>query len=108
MAATLNAELLVSGILRRAKLQEDPAAWLNTQHGLALDAVMAGDEYVTSTSFDGASHTAERGLTAVTLLSLYEAALNLFEQETAADDAGMSAPGSVKHADFSKHPCTLG
>ncbi len=108
MAATLNAELLVSGILRRSKLHDDPEEWLNTQHGLAFDAVMAGDEYVTSTNFEGQSHTAERGLTAVALLSLYEAALNLFEQEKAAADAGMSAPGSVRHADFSQHPCTLG
>lgn len=83
-------------------------AWLNQRHADALSAVMAGDEFVTSTSFHGESHTAERGLPAVTLLSLYEAALQIQEQYQAAETAGTEMPGGVRHADFSKHPCTLG
>ena len=108
MAASINADLLISGILRRAKQEENPEQWLTARHGEALDAVMAGDEYVTSTNFEGSSHTAERGLTAATLLAIYESALNLYAQEQAAESGGLATPGSVRHADFSKHPCTLG
>jgi hypothetical protein len=108
VAAHINTDLIISGILRFARQQPNALAWLRDQHTAALQAVMAGDEFVTSTSFGGESHTATQGLPAVTLLTLYEGALQIEEAVEAAEAAGETMSGSVRHADFSKHPCTLG
>ena len=108
MAAPINSDLIVSGILRLARQQAAPGDWLSERHQAALEAVMAGDKFCSSTAFQGTSHTAERNLPAATLLALYEAALQIWDAEQAAADSDLSAPGSVRHADFSQHPCTLG
>lgn len=68
-------------MLRVARGMPDPAGYLNGKHKEAMDAVMAGDEYVTSTSFEGQSSAAERGMPAATLLQLYEIALQRYEVE---------------------------
>lgn len=59
----------------------DPSAWLTARHTEATDAVLAGDEYVTTTSDEGGSNTAERSLPANTLLQLYELAIQRYESD---------------------------
>lgn len=81
--APINSDLLIAGILRIARGMPDPIAYLSGKHKEAMDAVMAGDEYVTSTSDEGGSNTAERGMPAATLLQLYELALQRYEAEQA-------------------------
>lgn len=98
----INSDLIISGLLRRARTMPDPSAWLNARHGEAMDAVLAGDEYVTATSDEGGSSTAERAVPASLLLQFYEAALQIYEAESGA------ASGTVRYGDFSSQPCTLG
>ncbi len=81
--ASINPDILLAGILRKARGTPDPSAWLTARHDEAMTAVMAGDEYVTSTSDEGGSNTAERGMPAATLLQLYELALQRYEAEQA-------------------------
>lgn len=104
MASIPNSQLLIAGILRQARAQPNPQAWLLAKHTAALEAVMAGDEFITSTTDEAGSNMAERGMTAAQLLELYEAALSLLEAET----GGASCNGSIRHADFSNYPSTLG
>lgn len=106
--ASINPDILLAGILRKARGMPDPTAWLTARHDEAMTAVMAGDEYVTSTSDEGGSNTAERQIPASTLLQLYEAALQVYEAELAIAAGTATASGSVRYADFSSHPCTLG
>lgn len=101
--ASINPDLLITALLRRARAMPDPSAWLTARHTEATDAVLAGDEYVTTTSDEGGSNTAERSLPANTLLQLYEAALQIYEAE-----ASSPASSAVRIGDFSYSPCTLG
>ncbi len=78
--------------------------WLTAQHGAALDAVMAGDEFITGTTDEAGSSNAERGMPAAVLLQLYEAALIVYEEQT----SGAGYPGSIRSGDFSGTPCVLG
>lgn len=104
MAAPIpNFDILLSGILRDARRQPDAIAYLNNLHAAAWTAVKAGDEYVTTTSDEGGSNTAERGMTATTLLQLYELAIQEIEAEST-----LPASRSVRYGDFSSQPCTLG
>ena len=80
-SASINSEILITSFLRRARQQPDPLAWLTQKHSEALDAVTAGDEFVTSTSDEGGSATSERGIPAATLLQLYELALQRYEAD---------------------------
>jgi len=104
----INFDLLLAGILRKARGEPDARVWLTARHEEALSAVMAGDEFVTATSFKGESGSSERQMPANTLLQLYELALQQLDAEDAAAAAGSSRPGSVSYADFSQGPCTLG
>ena len=83
-SASINSDLLIAGILRRARQQPDPSAWLNERHTEALDAVLAGDQFVTSTSFKGQASAIERGIPATDLLQIYEVAIQRFEASEAA------------------------
>jgi len=105
-ASVLNSELLIAGILRRARALPDPAAYLGGLHDAAYTAVMAGDEYVTNISADGGSSTADRSMPATVLLQLYEAALQSYEATAAA--GARVGDGSVRHGDFSQTPSILG
>lgn len=96
--APLNTDLLIAGILRRARALPDPAAWLTERHNEALDAVMAGDEFVSALSDEGGSSTAERGIPAATLMQIYELALQRYEAEEAAGTT-LATPGGT---DFSQ------
>lgn len=107
-AAPLNSKLLIGALLRTAREESNPRAWLQERHKAALDAVMRGDEFVSSTAFGGQSATSERSLDAQTLLQLYEAALQLLDEEDAAAGGVYEGPGGIKHADFSQYPSILG
>lgn len=103
-----NSTLLISGILRKARAEADALVYLTAQHAIAFAAVAAGDEFIKSHEFQGQSADAERGMTAVTWLELLEAALQVQEAQEAATAGGYGLPGSVRHADFSQYPSTLG
>lgn len=106
MAATVpNFDLILTGILRRARGMPDPLEWLNAQHGAALDAVMAQDEYVTGMSDEGGNCTSMREIPANVLLQLFEAAIQQYEAELG---NGSATSGKVRHGDFSQQPCILG
>ncbi|HRK15058.1 MAG TPA: hypothetical protein PK490_12250 [Prosthecobacter sp.] len=105
---TTNPELLIQGFLRQARLQVAPVAWLNERHAEALSAVAAGDEFVTSTTYQGQASAALRGVPATMLLQIYEACLQRLEAEESAASGIYESPGSVRHADFSGFPSTLG
>lgn len=105
---SVNPQLLISGFLRQAKAQADPVAWLTERHGEVLLAVAGGDTFVTSHGFSGQSGTEERNIPAVTLLQIYEACLQNLEAESAAASGVFNGRGSVRYADFSSYPCTLG
>lgn len=68
---------LVSALLRRAAVLGaiNGRKWIEEEHGQALAAVMAGDEFVSSLSFEGGSQTSQRGINAQELLEACESAL---------------------------------
>lgn len=105
---SINSNLVIAGLLRSARAKGDPRKWLNDRHEEALEAMIAGDEFVTSSSTEGGGSSAERGMPARVLQELYEAALQIFDDEESATQAGVSAPGTVRWADFSNYPATLG
>lgn len=97
-SASINSDLLISAFLVRARQQPDPLAWLTQKHSDALDAVIAGDEFVTSTSDEGGSATSERGIPATTLLQLYQIALDRYQ----ADEASGTTQSIQGGTDFSR------
>jgi hypothetical protein len=114
-----NPQLLVSAFLRLVRDQADPQAWAKALLFAALtgnpDSVAETleklqDHHAAEVRSDGGSTAWIRGMSCLEIAQLCEAALQTLEAEEAADDDGLSpaAPGSVRHADFSGHPCTLG
>lgn len=101
-------QLLISGFLRRAKAQPDPVSWLNDRHSAAFEAVAAGAVFITGTSSQEGGHTAEEKVPAQLLMQIYEVCLQTLEAEADAAAGVFRGPGSVRYADFSSHPCTLG
>lgn len=83
-------------------------SWLNDRHRLALDAVASGAVFISSTNSPEGGHTAEEKVPAQTLLQIYEVCLQQLEAEAAAASGVYGGRGSVRYADFSSHPCTLG
>lgn len=109
--AKVDLQTLIQAWLRRARTQTDPAAWLDQIHEAALTAVTQGDQFVTSTRFDGLDSTLIRGVEATELLQIAELCLQHLEAEEAADLAEgetLPAPGSVRFADFSDTPARWG
>jgi hypothetical protein len=100
--------LLIQGFMRMARAQPDASAWLTAKHTEATLAVAAGDMFVTSHSFKGQAGTTERQIPAATLLQIYEVCLQQLDAESSAAQGIYAAPGSVRHADFSAYPSTLG
>lgn len=103
-----NTQLIISGFLRQAKAQPDPIAWLTQLHAEALTAVTAGDTFVTGHNFSGQSGTEERQILATEALQIYEACLQHLEAESKAAQGIFEGPGTVRYADFSAYPSTLG
>lgn len=70
-AAPVDPELIVDAILMHVQdLGALGPDWLVQEHKRVLGAVMAGDEFVTSTSFQGQSGTSERQVSAKELLAI--------------------------------------
>lgn len=108
MAATPNYDLLLSGVLRDARRQSDPVAYIDALHSAAFTAYKSGAEFVDQlTSEAGSSHSIQ-GVSIETLLQLYEAALQTLEAEAAAAAGTAYGSGEVRYGDFSRQPCTLG
>lgn len=103
-----NLELIALGILRQAKVQPDPVSWLTEKHSAALEEVMGGAVFITSTGSPEGSHSAVERLPADTRLQIYEACLRALETEGLAAEGTLPPPGHIRHADFSSHPCILG
>lgn len=97
-----NFDLLLAAVLREAKRQPDPIGYLDAQHRAAWAAVQAGDEFVHSMSDESGSSSATRELPAMTLMQLYELALQALEVQP-----GQASP-DVRVGDFSRIPCLLG
>jgi len=72
---------LVSALVRKASAMGEinGKAWINEQHQTALEAVLAGDEEVTSLSFEGGSHTSRQRISSQDLLEACEFALQELE-----------------------------
>ncbi|HBJ87520.1 MAG TPA: hypothetical protein DDZ88_27415 [Verrucomicrobiales bacterium] len=88
--------------LRKARRAPDPVAYLDGLNNQATDAVAAGDEYVTITSDEGGSNTAERRVDARFLQHVTELCLQRLEAESAAGGADkLPPPGAVRYGDFS-------
>lgn len=107
-ASLINTDLMVAGYLRVARKKADPLSWLQSQHLIAFEAVQNGDEFISSSSTEGGGSTAERQMPATTALQILELALQVFESQEAATQGGYDMPGTVRWADFSQYPSTLG
>ena len=111
MAALFDFDTLKNAFLRSARATPDARAWLTAKHAAALEAVLAGDEFIKSTSNpDGGGAMAERGVPATTILQLCEACLQVLDAEAAAAADGMpgAARGGATIGDFSEMPTNLG
>lgn len=92
----------IASWLRKARRAPDPVAWLEHMHDLASDAVGAGDEYVTVTSDESGSNTAERKVEARFLQHVTEMCLQRLEAEANAGGADKLPPaGSIRYLTFS-------
>lgn len=91
-------ELDLASWLRKARRAPDPIAYLTQLNDAATDAIAAGDEYVTATSFEGQSNTAERNVNARFLQHVTELCLQRLEAEEA-NDTTLTMPGGT---DFSQ------
>jgi hypothetical protein len=70
-ADTVDPELIVDAILMHVQdLGDAGPDWLKGEHERVLAAVLNGDEFVTSTNFEGQSHSAERAVSAKWLLGI--------------------------------------
>lgn len=87
---------LVSALVRKVNAMGAPngPAWLASQHEAALAAVLAGDEEITSLSFEGGSHSSKRHINAQELLQACEEAMAEIE------GSGQSGPILPKFADI--------
>lgn len=100
---TVDPELIVDAILMHVQDKGDLGTdWLISEHGRVLAAVMGGDEFVTSTSFQGQSSSAERQVSAKWLLAiLTQCRRRLPNADGAVDD---SAAPAMLIPRFSDHP----
>lgn len=101
-ADTVDPELIVDAILLHvADLGVAGAGWLQTEFERVLLAVMAGDEFVTSTNFQGQAQSAERTVSAKWLLGiLTQARRRLPNADGVADDTAAPAFLIPRLADF--------
>lgn len=100
--AKVDLQTLVSSFLRQARKESDPAGFLDDLNAEAVAATMAGDQFVTTTRFDGIESILERKFEATQLLQVTEMALQQLEAEAGLEDGEtMPVPGAVRYADFS-------
>lgn len=84
---------LVSALLRQARGMGAVSGkvWLQGEHKKALDAVLEGDEEVTSLSYEGGSQSTRSRISAQDLLEALNDALDQFEGVDS-DSSGMIIP----------------
>lgn len=101
-ADTVDPELIVDAILLHVQdLGATGSAWLVSEHQRVLTAVMGGDEFVTSTSFQGQAHSAVREVSARWLLGiLTQARRRIPNEEGIVDDAAAPAMLVPRLVDF--------
>lgn len=88
--------------LRKARRQGDPVAWLDGLNDQATDAVANGDEYITMTSDEAGSSSAERQVNARFIQHVTELCLQRLEAEEEAGGAENLPPvGAVRYGCFS-------
>jgi hypothetical protein len=103
-ASSNNYDLIISAVLRRARAQNAPREWLLARQGEALDASLAGAQFITSQTDEAGGATAVQGLPVEVLLQIYEAALVLYDSQ----EGAAATAGAVRLSDFSSSPCVLG
>lgn len=107
--AGVDLQTLVNSFLRQARKESDPAAFLDDLNSEAVTALMGGDQFVTSTRFDGLDSEMERRFDAGQLAQVTEAALQQLEAEALLDDGDtMPPPGAARYADFGDTPVNFG
>lgn len=102
MAEPIINALDIASWLRKAKRAPDPVAFLDALNDQASNAVAAGDEYVTITTDEGGSNTAERKVEARFIQHVTELCLQRLETEAAAGGPDkVPAMAAVRYLDFS-------
>lgn len=102
MAEPIINSLDIASWLRKARRQQDPVAYLDGLNDQATNAVAANDEYVTITTDEGGSNTAERNVDARFLQHVTEMCLQRLDAEEAAGGADKLPPiGAIRYVDFS-------
>lgn len=101
-ADTVDPELIVDAILMHVQdLGDLGTDWLISEHKRVLAAVMEGDEFITSTSFEGQSSAAERQVSAKWLLAiLTQCRRRLPNADGVVDDAAAPAMLIPRLSDF--------
>lgn len=101
-ADTVDPELIVDAILMHVQdLGVTGPDWLKGEHERAMAAVMSGDEFITSTSFQGQAHSASREVSAKWLLGiLTQARRRLPNGDGIVDDAAAPAMLIPRLTDF--------
>ena len=105
--ADVDQTLLISGMLRKARAQPgvQPAAavaWLTNLSNEATDALVAGDVFVTSSTYKGQGQGLSQQFNAQELLALTEQCLQRLAAEEEAGGADKLPPvGAVVIGDFS-------
>ena len=101
MAEPIINALDIASWLRKARRQQDPVAYLDRLNDMATDACAAGDEYVTITTDEGGSNTAERKIESRFLQHVTEACLQRLDAEEAAGADKLPPIGAIRYVDFS-------
>lgn len=101
MASDVDPDILTDAILLHVEDLGEVAgkAWLRTEFDRVFDLVMAGDEFVTATSFKGQSGSAERKVSGAQLLAVLTQARKMLN----AEENGSPAAGAMlvpRLADF--------
>lgn len=100
-ADDVDPELLIDAMLLRVEDMGDRGTdWLQSEFNRVLDAVMAGDEYVSSTSDEGGSATSERKVPSKVLLAV----LTQCRKRLDAEANGSPAAGAMLIPRFTEFP----
>lgn len=101
-ADSVDPELIVDAILMHVQdLGDTGTDWLIAEHKRVLEATMGGDEFITSTSFQGQASAAQREVSAKWLLAvLTQARRRLPNADGIVDDASAPAMLIPRLSDF--------
>ena len=101
MPDDVDPELLIDAMLMRVEDMGDRGPdWLRSEFDRVMEAVLGGDEFVTSTAFKGQSATSERQVPAKVLLAV----LTQCRKRLNAAANGSSAAGAMLIPRFTEFP----